>query len=475
MRHPRWSILCVALLLGCAASCAVRRGLESTSESSAGSGLVHVYLQPLDAEAGSLRAQFAGVAALTAEGTSRALQLETDALDGSQPQRQRLLAAGSLPAGTYRGLTFRIAAASLERNGVRSALTTDHEPILEEHPFTVEAGGARLLTLRLDPGRSVVEDVAFKPVFGIGTPSANALAPAAVALASVAGVDALVAFHKLTGEVFDLLRTAAGPQGVVYDAERRRAYVACAGADSVEAFDLLRGLREQSLPLQFADRPTGLTLSSDGRTLVVTNPGSNSLTVLDAPTLSQRYRLNVGREPVAAVFDSDERRLFVFQPSDDAISVVDPARGVVVATLATDAGPSFGALAGRGRRLVVIHRDSPYLTEVDLESLRVERGVYVGGGATAIAVDPRTDRIFLGRRGKRGIEVFNPGTGLPIDFLDTGSDVGFLKIADDAEQLYATLPALRQVRTLRLSGRSSTAATDVGGASPWVDVAGSGP
>lgn len=472
VKMRRLSLLCLCLTTTIAAGCAPRPTIDAAASIPSRSGLLYLYLQPLPREADGLRAEIGSVAALAADGVSHPLNLENSVIDGTAPKRQRLLSAGPLPAGTYRGILVTAASARLVAPRGAGDLRVSDAPRLTEASFTVAEGRATLLTLRLQGEAAIVEGYAFEPTFSAGQSSATGLAPGATAVATVTDAAVLVVFHKLSGEVFDVLRTERGPRGTAYDSGRDRAYVACADADVVEAFDLARSAREQALPLLLGDQPAGLALARDGRTIVVANTGSNTVTVLNAPQLEERFRVPVGREPVTVLLDPDERRALVVQRGSNAVSIVDLASGALVGSFATEEGPVFAAFARDGRRLFVIHRDSPNILLVDFGTLQIERRVYVGVGATAIAVDPVTDRVYLARRGTGQIEVFDPASLLPIETVRIGADVAFLDIDDESEQLLAAIPKARESRAIRLSGGATSAVTDLGGNPAWIDVAG---
>jgi len=470
-RLGRASLALAAALVAC---CAVRPQPRAVPRVPEGAGLVLLYLEALPGEAAGLRAEIASIAATAADGTVHALTLESATLDAADSPRQRLLALGPLPPGSYRGIEVVVSAASLALSPEAAALPVPFAPQPSTMPFTVEPGRATVLRLRLDVGAGVAPGQPFEPTFSGGRTSATELAPGATALASVPDLSALVVFHKLDGEVFDVLLTAADPSGAAYDAERARGYVACAGGDVIEAFDLVRGVRDQSLPLIPGDDPAGLALARDGRTIVVANRGSNTVTVLDAPSLAERFRVTVGVEPVAVLLDADERRAFVFQRGGNSVAVIDLARGTVVGVIVTEPAPRFGALARAGRHLLVIHEDSSYLSVIDVATLRVVERAYVGPAAAAIAVDPRTNRVYVARRHAAAIEVYDPSALLPIETIETADDVTFLAVDRETEQLLAAIPAAHAVHVIRVVGGRSTAIAELGAGAEWIDVAADG-
>ena len=464
----------LALAVALTTACATRSRAPDVPRVPDGAGLVLFYLEPLPREAAGLRAEIVSVAVRDADGAARLLTLESTRLDATGPARQRLLALGPLPAGAYGGIEVGLGQATLATEPDEASIPVTARPVSSPIPFRIEAGRATVIRLRLEPGTPIGLDQPFAPTFTGDRTTATDLTPAATAIASVPDLGAVVVFHKRSGEVFDLLLTGREPRGIAHDADRARAYVACAGSDTVEAYDLVRAVRDQALPLAPGDDPAGIALSRDGRTIVVANPGSNTVSILDAPSLAERFRVSVGVEPIAALLDADERRAFVFQRGGNGLAIVDLARGVVVGTIPTEPAPRFGALARAGRRLLVIHDQSSYLSVVDVTTLRVVDRAYVGPAAAAIAVDPRTDRVYVARLRSAAIEVYDPSALLPIETIGTASDVTFLAVDRETDQLLAAIPAERAIHALRLVGREVEAVVETAAGVEWIDLGAAG-
>ena len=452
-----------------AAGCSARTGSTGTTSIPSGSAVIYVYLQPLPREASGVRAELGSVAAVAGNGVSQPLTIRTALVDGTAPQRQRLVAVGAIPAGEYTGLQLAFSSARLAAG---TELSVADQPSLVDLGFTVRPGEASIVTLEFSKESPIVDGHAFEPVITAGIPRATELSPAATAIATLSRAAVVTVFHKITGEVFDVFRTERAPRAAAYDSRRQRVYVACSGADLVEVHDLALGAREQSFPLTLGDWPSGLAISRDAGTIVVTNRGSNTVSVLDGPILAERFRIQVGPDPVAVLLAPDETRAVVFLYDANSLALIDLTRGLVLGTVPVDAGPVYGAFDRDGRNLLVIHRDSPFVDVVDLGLLRVVRRINVGTPSEAIVVGSRTGRVFLAHRGTDRIEVFDPSSLLPIDAIDAGADVSFLAIDRETEQLLAVAPQTGEVRSFRVEGGPAAAITEVGEVAAWIDVAG---
>src|SRR5574342_158506 len=91
-------------------------------------GALYVYLDPLPAAAARLRVTLASAVAVGAEGDPIPLELRVRELDGRTAGRQRLLAAGRVPPGSYRGIALTVEGAWLRGEEGEAALLVPKEP-----------------------------------------------------------------------------------------------------------------------------------------------------------------------------------------------------------------------------------------------------------------------------------------------------------------------------------------------------------
>jgi YVTN family beta-propeller protein len=453
----------IVLLSAALAACAGMHSLVRLPRAP-DAGVLVVYIDPFPGQAERLMVALAELTAVREDGGTAPLRLELDALAGGSLRRQRLLARADLPAGRYAGFDIRVGAAELGAGEGRAALAAPDGPVRISAPYTVSPGRAAVLVLRLVPSEALRAGFLFEPVFDVLPPAP--IAAGLIACATGRGSDSVTLFDKVTGQVSGVVLTGRGPTGIAVDNRLRRAYVALAEEDGIEVIDLLEARRLDIMRLASGDAPSELVLTPDGRTLVCANPGSNTVSLVDARGLFERQRVQVGNGPESVLVDPAGRRAFVFNTLSDSISVIDVPAGTVVGSLGTESGPFRGRFDPAGTRLYVIHHDSPYLTIVDPRALTVSGRVYVGAGASAIEVDPRTGRIYLARLGAAEIAVYDPTSLLPIDTIASDGEVGHLALDPATRSLYAVLTTTGAVRRIGLDGKQAQAETDVGG-SPY--------
>lgn len=370
------------------------------------------------------------LAAVREDGTAVAVASRPARREAPAGAGERLVAAGGLPEGRYAALRV-----------------TGPDAVEVDAPvsFAVGRGQAAVLSLR-DGGAAPGA-----PRWLAVVPDRLAAGLTAVATSRAARVITL--FDKLTGQVSSAIPTGHAPAGLVIDPLRRIAYVALTEEDAIAVVDLLEGTIRDRIRLSAGDGPTELALSPDGERLLASNTASNSVSVIEPGALRETARIPVGNAPGAILFDSAGTRAYVLLTLGDAIAVIDPGAAAVTATVAVEAGPLRAALSRSGERLVVVHRTSPNLLVIEAATLTVLRRVYIGP-ATALAVDPQTDRIYVARRGAATIDVYDPLSLLPIEMIAAGGETGFIHLDAEQNVLHLVQPRHDRLRAVRLVGRT---------------------
>ena len=455
-------VLCLTALALVLAACQVRPYLAGAPPPLETEGAVFVYLSALPQEAERLSFSVSELYADRADGSRVPLILRQTKIGPKEAGRERLIAQGALPPGSYSGLLVRVKDVTL--SGVEGAAElrvpeqTGPIPI----PFTVERRRAVVLSLTLAYGDSIREGFRFAPVFSAAIPRPGMFAAGRFGLSTSGEGNVITLFDKVSGKVISVIPTGEAPVGVAMDPVRRRAYVVLSGDDAVEMIDLQEIRVLVRLPLAGGDAPLDVAITPDGMTLLVANSGSNTVSVIDAVAFFERGRIPVGAAPQHVLLDRTGRRAYVFNSLSDTISVLDVPRGMVAATISTESGPVRGSLDRDGRRLYVLQQGSPYLGVVDTSALSLTRGAYIGSGATALAVDPRTGWIYLARRGSVEVEAFDPAALLPVDIVSAKGEAGYLAIDGERNQLWIVLPGSDRLVAVDLVSKTTAAEVDVG-------------
>jgi len=423
---------------------------------------VLVVLRDISPQSQRVRFEAARAVALREDGPAVELRVIPPRPPGGENPEEILWIEGSPPAGSYSGIevSFRLAATSAPDRG--GNLELPPKPTRVELPFVVSANSSTVLAVALRSSVAPDSTGRFEPALeGRVRPRPTT---GLLGLASVGHWNGVALFDKRTGALATVLPVGRGPEGLAIDGERLRAYVAVSGEDAVAVLDLLEGRVREQVPLRAGDSPRDVALAPDGRTLVVANAGSDTVSFVDPLSAIEIERVPVAGRPASLLMDRDGRRVFVLAERSSVIAVLSLGSRSAVGAIAVDSGPVRARLSGRnGERILVAQADSPYLTVVDSATLAVSQRVYVGAGARALEVDPRSGRIFLARRKTGRIEVFDPASFLPLEEIAVPGEVAWLEVEAEGNGLGVLLRDPAEARIVGLVGSGTATRTPLGG------------
>ncbi len=472
MRMTRLAAVLAPLLAGCAPRARAPAPLPALSS---GEGEVRVYLQPLPHDAARLAFSISAAVASASDGADEPLEVVLPEISGAAPPGQRLLARGRLPPGSYAGLALRIPRATLAGEGRPADLLVPEEPVRVDVPFRVERGRAVLVRLRVRGGRSPTQEFRFDGAFLADAAVAESSAVQLAAYCSTPTLASVTVVDRHARAVSGILPAGRQPTGVALDASRLRGFIALAGEDQVQELDLVTGEELRRIPLAAGDEPREVALTPDGALLVTVNPGSDSASIVDTTAGAVITKVPTGEVPSALLLDRSGRRAYVLNRRSRSITVVDVANAAVVQTVTTDAEPLRAALSRDGTRLYLVARGSAYMTVFSVPDMAVVRTVFLGLGAGAVVVDPRSDLVYVGRADEGRIQVFDPFSALPVDAIEVPGPVSFLALDRVENSLLAVLPATGQVAFVDVTRKRLVGAVDVGPGPYQVAVLGEAP
>lgn len=424
-------------------------------------GEVILYLQPLPPEADKLRFEIEDISAVRDDGSAVPLFLSQTGLKGADlTGLQKLLASGILTPGHYSGISIRIKQAWVETAEGEAALEVPAEPLDVAHPFDVVRQKASALFLALNPGRQIAGENRFAPVFSLA--SAGRLLINLTALVSNPESNIITVFNKATMQVTDAIAAGQGPKALALDQLRSRVFAAVSRDDAILAIDVFKRQIFNRLKLNFRDNPVDLVLTPDGRRLVSVNHDSNTVSLIDAFSLTEIKRIKVGEGPAAAVMDPSGSRVFILNTRSRSISVVDLSQSTLVVTIGVEASPFRGTFNREGNLLFVISGDSPYLTAIDRTRLAVAQKIFVGAGAVSIKADNQNGLLYVGRKTGGEIAVIDPSSSMFVDTLQVGGRPVFLAIDEQERALFAALSDRKILQKINLISKKVVAEIEVG-------------
>jgi hypothetical protein len=459
--------LCVLLLLslfGChAAISRLRPPLEEEGE-------IYLYLQPYPQDAERLRFSIEGISAVSADGSEYPFEISLRDIKAGDVRRQRLLASGRVPPGSYVGLSFKVNKATLKAEEGYADLLVPEVPVRMDFPFNVGRKEAYVIWLSFRYRESISGGFSFSPVFSASIPARPIISLAGYVSNTTS--NNIAVFDKKLGQVVGMIATGKGPAGMAMDQRLRRVYVAISGEDEIVVIDITSGEVTSRIILSRGDHPQELALTPDARTLLSLNTGTNTVSFIDPASLLELNRVKVDMGPRSILIDPTGRRAYVFNTLAGTISVLDIANRAIISTFSTDPGPLRGQFNRRGNNLYVIHERSTYLAVVDPVSFRVLKRFSIGPGMNFIKVDAQTDLIYISRRNEIFVEVYNPLSFVSIDFIKTGGTIDCMSIDGEENNLYLVNLDMKSLQVSNLVRKKILFEMDLGDGPYWVTVMG---
>jgi YVTN family beta-propeller protein len=435
-----------------------------------GEGEVFVYMQPLPQEASGLRFTLEGIAAVRSDGVEEPLSLSLKEFKGIDMKRQRFVASGRLQPGSYRGLSFKVGKAALQGEEGDTALVVSEKQEIIDFPFEVKRKKARVIYLSFKTRESLGSGAGFKPVFSMSIPPKPLIALAGYVTDYASNT--ISVFDKRSGDVMEVIETGKGPKSIVFDRTRMLAYVVISGEDAIEVIDLLSHDVINRIQMNTGDNPSEAALTPDGRTLLVVNSGSNTLSFIDPASNFETTRINVGNRPVSLLIDPTGSRAYVFNYFSNTISVINIANRTIPATLATETSPLRGQLNRKGDKLFVFHEWSPNIIIFNSNSLAVLKIVYAGIGVSFIKVDSSTDRLYVAKKHDTLIDIYDPFSAIPMDFLKVAGGASYMLIDAEENNLLLVLPEQHALQSINLISKKERFLTDTGNLPYWSSIMG---
>ena len=189
------------------------------------------------------------------------------------------------------------------------------------------------------------------------------------------------------------------------------------GPSTATIIDVASGRALATLPT--GQGPHEVVLSRDGRVAVVTDygaqgPGGNTLTVIDVPGLRVARTIELGqyRRPHGIVFLPGDSLVAVTSESTGNVVIVNVAAGVVRSAIpTTQNGSHMVAVVGDGSLMYTGNIGSNSVSELDGRTGKFVRLWQVPAQPEAINVTPDGSEVWVGSNATGLVSVLDPKTG----------------------------------------------------------------
>ena len=147
--------------------------------------------------------------------------------------------------------------------------------------------------------------------------------------------------------------------------------------------------------------PHELAVAPDGSKAYVGNVAENSVSVIDLKTNTEKKKITSPdfMSPHGIAFTPDSRRALVTSERAKKIVVIDATTDQVIRAIETDQGGTHMALVNKaGTWAFFTNRESNTVSFLDLSNYRIAVNVAVGQGAEGFALSPDEKEMWVGNR-----------------------------------------------------------------------------
>ncbi len=138
-----------------------------------------------------------------------------------------------------------------------------------------------------------------------------------------------------------------------------------------------------------------LALSGDGRTLLVVNPDSNSLTVVEIPSLKVLAEIPVGLDPRCVAADDAGKKAYVSERESDRISVIDLDSRKLTGSAPTQDRPYGVVVDGSRQRVYVAEQGADEVSIRDAVTLQEVAAVPTPDRPSGLLLSADNKRLYV--------------------------------------------------------------------------------
>jgi PQQ-dependent catabolism-associated beta-propeller protein len=182
-------------------------------------------------------------------------------------------------------------------------------------------------------------------------------------------------------------------------------FVSNEGANEIEVLDGATGRLEA--PLRTGERPRGMALSPDGRTLYVAASNANRIEAWDVATRKHLRDYGSGTDPERFAVSPDGKRLYVANEDHSAVSFVDLASGAVVREVKVAPEPEGVGVSPDGRLVVATSEAASTAHFIDAASGRLLDSIPVGSRPRAVLFLKGGREVWVSSEQRGTISVFD--------------------------------------------------------------------
>ena len=150
---------------------------------------------------------------------------------------------------------------------------------------------------------------------------------------------------------------------------------------------------QTSTTIKFA--ASSIAITPDGECLIVVNPDSNTVSLIDTATLTRRTELPVGVNPISVAVAPDGGLAYVANQGSDSLSLVDIGAGIVLDTVEVGNRPAGVAASPSGELLAVAESGDDQVRLLNIPGLDTVSVLFTTDRPQGLAFTPDGRRLLI--------------------------------------------------------------------------------
>jgi YVTN family beta-propeller protein len=206
------------------------------------------------------------------------------------------------------------------------------------------------------------------------------------------------------GSAFGYPTSAAGLAYAPWD----RSFYVAAPPSSLDQVNATTG--QVVTVISVGSNPYGVAIAPSAHLVLVTNSGSDNVSIVSGTTQIPIASVTVGTDPQGIAVDSANGTAFVANNGSRNVSVIGIGARSVVATIGVGTGPTGVAWDPRTNRTFVANYGSDSVSVLSSSAQRLVGTAPAGRGPEGLAVDPATDDVYVANQASNNLTVFAAGS-----------------------------------------------------------------
>ena len=191
-------------------------------------------------------------------------------------------------------------------------------------------------------------------------------------------------------------------------ADASKAYITNEKDNTLSVIDIDK--RKVIKTVDIGQRPRGITMTKDGKLVLICASDDDRVEVRDAETLKLKYHLPSGPDPELFVLSPDDSILYIANEDDAMVTVVDMNERMIIDDIPVGVEPEGMGLTNNGAVLVNTSETTNMAHFIDTETLNIVENVLVDARPRVAMFTPNDEEVWVSSEIGGTVKVINPNS-----------------------------------------------------------------